>query len=199
MSESQPRVALTFDDGPNEPWTSRLAAVLTARGVRGTFFQVGRAVRRDPESTCRLAAEGHVIGNHSWSHLWPKCWSARAMAAEIDRTQALCGELLGQAPTLYRPPWLLRTPGLGPLLERRGLRPVFGTFAHAGEPWQVPAGWTVRTALRRARPGAVLIFHDGFEGHGGPHRRSVDAVARTLDGLLERGWSCVTVPELAGP
>ena len=96
------------------------------------------------------------------------------------------------------PPWLLRTPGLVPHLQRRGLRPVLGTFAHDGEPWQVPARWTVAAALRRARPGGTLIFHDGFDGRGGPHRASVEAAVRTVDVLLERGWRLVTVPELIG-
>src|SRR5690349_954580 len=61
-------VALTFDDGPNEPYTSRIAEVLRERGVRATFFQVGRCVERSPASTAALAAGGHVIGNHSLSH-----------------------------------------------------------------------------------------------------------------------------------
>lgn len=66
-------VALTFDDGPNEPYTSQIAAMIADRGVAATFFQVGRCVQRHPEVTRALVLAGHVIGNHSFSHRFTRC------------------------------------------------------------------------------------------------------------------------------
>ena len=104
-------VALTFDDGPNEPYTSRLADFLAQRQIRATFFQVGRAVLRYPEVSRRLLADGHVIGNHSFTHEFTNCLSPRALAEEVRRGQDALATV-GLRPALYRPPWLLRIPAL---------------------------------------------------------------------------------------
>src|SRR5262245_9831283 len=82
-------IALTFDDGPNEPYTSQMAKALHDRGIRATFFQVGRCIQRFPAVTVRLHAAGHVIGNHSYSHrfhtyLWPG-----RFRSEVSQTQAV--------------------------------------------------------------------------------------------------------------
>ena len=93
-------VALTFDDGPNEPYTSQIAEVLKDRDVRATFFQVGCCVQRSPTTTAMLAAGGHVIGNHSLSHRFRTYLRWGAFAGEIERTQEILGQVLGQEPRL---------------------------------------------------------------------------------------------------
>lgn len=189
-------VALTFDDGPNEPYTSRLAEILHTRGVRGTFFQVGRAVERDPDTSRGLLAAGHVLGNHSYSHRLPRSFREEDVAGEIGRTQDLFGELLGYWPRFYRPPWLLRTPGTFRALRRFGLRAVSGTFCHPFEVATAAGPRIAARALARLSPGRMIIFHDGYNGTGADRSRTLDAVARTIDTAAERGWSFVTVAEL---
>ena len=102
-------LALTFDDGPNEPFTSEVAALLEARGIRGTFFQVGQCVERHPGVTRDLAAAGHVIGNHSHRHAFHRGWTEGALREEIGTAQDVLTGELGARPLLYRPPWLIRT------------------------------------------------------------------------------------------
>jgi peptidoglycan/xylan/chitin deacetylase (PgdA/CDA1 family) len=191
-----PRVALSFDDGPNEPFTSAIAAVLEAREVRGTFFQVGRCVQRQPEVTAALAAAGHVIGNHSHSHRWTRGWRTADLRDEVARAEEAIAEELGRIPLLYRPPWLLRNANLFRVLAERGLRPVSGEFCHPLEPLQPPAARLAHRAVRRSRPGRILIFHDGYDAHGADRASTVDAVARVVDTLLARGDRLVTVDEL---
>jgi peptidoglycan/xylan/chitin deacetylase (PgdA/CDA1 family) len=89
--DGQRIVALTFDDGPNEPYTSQIAEVLKDRGVRATFFQVGWCVQRSPTTTAALAAAGHVIGNHSLSHRFRIYLRWGAFAAEIEQPRKSCG------------------------------------------------------------------------------------------------------------
>lgn len=191
-------VALTFDDGPNEPYTSQIADLLDDRRIRATFFQVGACVERHPETTARLAAAGHVVGNHSLTHRFGTYLRPHAFQREIDQTQRVLRERLGRTPALVRSPWLWRQPLLLRMLRRRNLQPVSGVFAHPLEVFHRDGAVMARRAIARTRPGTILIFHDGFDGRGGDRRQTVEAVRLTVDGLLARGYRFVTVDELLG-
>ncbi len=189
-------VALTFDDGPNEPYTSQIADFLAERGVRATFFSVGRCVERHPQTTLRLARDGHVIASHGLSHQFHKGWGRGAQQAEIERTQQIIAGLIGRAPALYRPPWLIRTPGLFKVLRANSLIPISGDFCHAFEFVQPASRRIARRALAKVRPGAILIFHDGFDSRGGNRSQTVEAVKAFVDKLIARKYRFTTVDEL---
>ncbi|MCU7724269.1 polysaccharide deacetylase family protein [Actinoplanes sp. KI2] len=198
---SHPRdrvVALTFDDGPNEPYTSQIADFLESRGIRGTFFQVGRCVQRYPAATDRIAAGGHVIGNHSLTHRFTTYLRPGAFRREVDRTQDVLTERLGRTPALARTPWLWRQPALLRMLRQRRLEPVAGVFCHPLEVFHRDGAAMARRAIAQTRPGTILIFHDGFDGRVGDRTQTVKAVRLTVDGLIERGYRFVTVDELLG-
>lgn len=97
-------ICLTFDDGPHPEYTPALLETLRSHEVTATFFVVGRLVERYPDLVRRIAAEGHVVGNHSYLHAHLCQMSSREALHGILRTQGLLTQLLGQAPTLYRPP-----------------------------------------------------------------------------------------------
>ena len=191
-------VALTFDDGPNEPHTSRLLDVLANRGVSATFFQVGQCARRDPEVTQRVVAEGHVLGNHSESHAMRSYFTDPAQEREVERGRRTLTEISGRSPLLYRPPWLCHWPWVLGGIARTGSQVVSGHFAHPLEIVQPPPKVLVAGAVRRARPGAILILHDGREARGGPRGSSVAAVGPLIDRLRARGFSFTTVDRLLG-
>ncbi|SDO35761.1 Peptidoglycan/xylan/chitin deacetylase, PgdA/CDA1 family [Nakamurella panacisegetis] len=191
-------IALTFDDGPNEPFTSQIADFLHEQDITATFFQVGRCVERHPGVTARMIDQGHVIGNHSWSHQMTRCIRPGAQRVETARTQALLTEAIGRVPMLYRPPWLLRTPTLPRVLRGEGLQPISGVFCHAFEVFQPSARRIARRALAKARPGAILIFHDGFDGRGGDRTNTVGAVKIVVRELRRQGYRFATVDELLG-
>ena len=191
-------VALTFDDGPNEPYTSEIADILESRGIRGTFFQVGRCVERYPAATDRVAAAGHVIGNHSLTHRFTTYLRPGAFRREVDRTQEVLRARLGRTPALARTPWLWRQPALLRMLRQRRLEPVSGVFGHPLEVFHRDGAAMARRAIAQTRPGTILIFHDGFDGRVGDRSQTVKAVRLTVDGLLERGYRFVTVDELLG-
>lgn len=191
-------LALTFDDGPNEPFTTQIADLLRARAVPATFFQVGRCVERSPEVTRRLALDGHLIGSHSYSHRFGWCLWWPAQRVDIARGQQVLAGVLGFPPGLFRPPWLLRYPTMLRGLRAAGLRPVSGSFAHAFEVAQPSPERIARRALAKVRPGAILIFHDGFDARGGPRQHTVEAVRLVVDRVLAGGYRLVTVEELLG-
>jgi peptidoglycan/xylan/chitin deacetylase (PgdA/CDA1 family) len=193
----RPVVALTFDDGPNEPYTSQIADYLGGKGIRATFFQVGRAVRAHPDVTARLARAGHVIGHHSDTHQFTRYLHRDSLREELAAGLTTFAEV-GLHPALYRPPWLLRIPALFPLLREHGLQPVSGAFCHPLEVLQPSGRRIARGALARARPGAIVIFHDGFDGHPGNRAETVHAVRIVVETLERRGYGFATVDDLLG-
>ena len=196
-SETQEKViALTFDDGPNEPFTSEIADFLEEVGVRATFFQVGRCVERFPEITQRLIRDHHVVGNHSFSHHPIRCLRTIDQRRETALTQEILTSVAGRVPALYRPPWLYRSAGLMRTLRNSGLQPVSGVFCHPLEPLQPSAERIARRAIRKAKPGAIVIFHDGVESRGGKRAHTVQAARIFVRALLEQGYRFVTVDEL---
>ncbi|MDN5763513.1 MAG: polysaccharide deacetylase family protein, partial [Microlunatus sp.] len=103
-------LALTFDDGPNEPWTSMILDTLGEHNVPGTFFQVGRCAERHPATTRRVVEEGHVLGNHSYSHRLGSYLRDPDATSEVILGRTVLAEIAGVAPRLYRPPWLCHWP-----------------------------------------------------------------------------------------
>ena len=191
------KIALTFDDGPNEPYTSQLADLLADREVRATFFQVGRAVLRFPEVTKRLAYDGHLIGNHGFTHAFPTYLNRRTLTTDVRKGMDALATV-GVAPALYRPPWLLRIPSLNAVLKAEGLQAISGEFCHALEVFQPSAELIAKGVLAKAVPGSIIIFHDGWDGKGANRASTVAAAAIVIDQLSREGYEFVTVDELLG-
>ena len=182
-------VALTFDDGPDPRWTPAILAVLRERRVKAAFFVVGRRAEAHPDLVRAMVAEGHVVGGHSFDHDGGFHFrSPRKLTAELARFDRVLAPLLGgQSCRFFRAPQGLRTPMLADALRRHGLVCV-GWSARAFD--ALPAGpdTLLRRWLRGARPGAIVLLHDGG-GLGGSDDRSatVAALPRLLDALEARG------------
>jgi peptidoglycan/xylan/chitin deacetylase (PgdA/CDA1 family) len=194
----EPVVALTFDDGPNEPWTSRLLDLLGEREVPATFFQVGRCAERHPDVTRRVLAEGHVLGNHSLSHAFGRYLTEPRQRAEIRGGQQALRAIAGVTPMLYRPPWLCHWPWVLRGVADSGSSVVSGTFGSLLEVAQPSPTRMAAAAAGRAAPGAMLILHDGREARGGNRAASVAAVGPLVDRLRARGYRFRTVDQLLG-
>jgi len=191
-------IALTFDDGPNEPYTSQIADYLTLKKIRATFFQVGKCVERFPETTRKIAADGHIIGNHTLSHEFHKYFFHSGFDSEIQLTQTILRRQLNKTPLLFRPPWLWRTPMIMRTIRKYSLRPISGRFCYIFEIFQPDCSQIAKRAIAKARPGAIIIFHDGFDSRGGNRHETVKAVKITVETLLKQGYKFVTVDELFG-
>jgi peptidoglycan/xylan/chitin deacetylase (PgdA/CDA1 family) len=198
VKTSKKVIALTFDDGPNEPYTSEILNYLNSKGVKATFFQVGKCVERYPDTTKEIIKSGHVIGNHSLSHAFHNYLTHPAFENEIDSNQQILKNTIGKSSALFRSPWLWRQPWLLKSLRRRGLQPVSGQFCHPLEPFQIDGDKIARSVLRKSKPGAIIIFHDGRESRGGDRSQTVKATKIVVDQLLNDGYQFVTIDELLG-
>ena len=188
------RIALTFDDGPDPEFTPRVLEILAARRVRATFFLVGERAARAPETVRAIAAAGHEIASHGWSHrsLW-LCTPGRT-DDEVGRARATLAQLAGRAPALFRPPWGMVNAALFGALRRHGQRCVFWSIQPEGlRP--APAEAQVARVLRRAHPGAIVDLHDA-EGTPAAPARLCAALPAMLEGLAAAGYGFGTVSEL---
>lgn len=191
-------VALTFDDGPNEPYTSQIVNFLNSKNIKATFFEVGKCLERHPEVSKKILASGHVIGNHSLSHEFHKYVLHPGFNKEIEQTQKIFKKVIGKEPALFRAPWLWRTPWLIKTLRQSSLQPVSGRFCHSFEVFQIDGKKIAKRAIAKAKPGAIIIFHDGFDGRGGNRAETVKAVKITVNELLKQGYKFATIGELLG-
>ena len=183
-------IALTFDDGPG-PYTLRILAVLEQQHIHGTFFEIGRSVNLYPSVTKRLAEAGEAIGDHTEDHP-PLATLAAVQQREelVDAARAIT-HAGAPAPHLFRPPYGSFNQTTLAILRAAKLLLVLWTvdtsdYARPG------VQRIVSTALSGARPGAIILMHDG----GGDRSETVAALPRIIQRLRQRGYRLVTVPHL---
>jgi peptidoglycan/xylan/chitin deacetylase (PgdA/CDA1 family) len=187
-------VALTFDDGPDATWTERTLAVLAREGVPASFFLVGERATRAPETVRRIAAAGHEIGSHGWSHrsLW--LCGPRRTEDEIGRAQRFLSDTIGRPVRHFRPPWGMVNAAMFGALRRHGQRCVFWSIQPEGlRP--APAAQQVEHVVHRAHPGAIVDLHDA-EGVRDAPERLLAALTPMIAGLRAMGYEFATVGEL---
>jgi peptidoglycan/xylan/chitin deacetylase (PgdA/CDA1 family) len=189
------QIALTFDDGPNDPHTLRLLDVLSRHRVRATFFLIGRYVRQRPDIVREIVARGHAIGNHTFSHPLLILESSRSIRGEIAQCREAIHDAVGEHPNLFRPPWGGRRPGTFRMVRELGLEPVMWNIT--GYDWNAPsAEFIERKVRRRTRGGDVILLHDGGHAQFGSDRSmTVEAVERLLTSYQDQ-FEFVTVPQM---
>jgi peptidoglycan/xylan/chitin deacetylase (PgdA/CDA1 family) len=189
-------VALTFDDGPNEPYTSEILDVLQKYNVKATFFPVGQNIVRFPKTLEKIDREGHVVGIHSYNHALLAPILTPKFEAEISKSQKLICGIIGKKPTLFRPPWYFRQPSMLGTVRKAGMVCVTGTFGSTWEVFQVNAKRIASDALKVTKPGTILTFHDGYNNKKASRTETVEALKMLLPKLQKDGYKFVTVPEL---
>lgn len=183
--EEQMRVALTFDDGPHPVYTPRLLDGLKARGVHASFFMVGENAAANPELVERIYEEGHLIGNHTYSHQQLTTLSEEAATQELTKTQEVLEQITGEWPLYVRPPfgsWNRELEGEVSML------PVL---------WSVDSlDWTttntaeiVRRVVTQVKEDDIILMHDYYAS-------SVEAALQVVDQLQTAGFTFVTADEL---
>ncbi len=188
---AQPYVAMTFDDGPHPRLTPQLLDMLSARGIRATFYVIGRNAARYPQILQRMVNEGHEIGNHTWSHPNLNGHSDGSVLNQVDRTNRAVYEAVGRPPVTMRPPY-------GNLYDRQRLMlhqtRAMPTVLWSVDTldWQRPGSSVVSSrVINGSHPGGVILAHD-------IHTATVRAMPAALDGVMGRGFRFVTVSELIG-
>ncbi|MCS6803225.1 MAG: polysaccharide deacetylase family protein [Chloroflexota bacterium] len=193
-------VALTFDDGPT-PYTERVLDLLRAAGAPATFFAIGQRVERLPATARRVVAEGHEIGNHTYSlAIQPLPWrfSLPTIAGEVARAQEAIAAVTGVRPRYFRTPAGQIGRNLWREVRRHNLAVVHGALPVAPPRWS--ARLQLRLLERQIAPGAILILHDGLDSD--PMSAAPEATVALLPALLaairERGFDIVPLGVLLG-
>ena len=194
---TRPAVALTFDDGPSES-TPLLLDLLNECGVRATFFQCGANVRRLPEVARQVVEAGHLVGNHSASHVLLSLRSPAFIFREMADGQRMIAEATGCEPRYFRPPYGVRWFGMRGAQRRLGLTGVL--WSTIGKDWKWPAEAVVRRLVAGAANGAIFCLHDGRALESRPDVAStIEAVRRVIPILRDRGFGFETVQEILCP
>ncbi len=190
------QLALTFDDGPNDPHTQRLLDILARHNVHATFFLIGRYVRQRPDIVRAIANAGHAIGNHTFTHPLLIFKSAAEIRRQLSDCRAAIHDAVGEHSNLFRPPFGGRRPAVLRIARELGLEPVMWNVT--GYDWNAPPAPVIEAkVVRRIRGGDVILLHDG--GHkqlGADRSQTVLATDRLIARYKSQGYDFVTIPEM---
>lgn len=196
---SPPRVALTFDDGPDERTTPRILDVLERYEVPAAFFVIGRNVERHPELVAQMHRAGHLVGNHSYHHARLGTFRRlRYWRQELARTDDVIAPIVGAKPRLFRPPMGFRN---------RHIARVVREGRYVATTWTVRALDSLSTSAARilerldlrSEAGSILALHDGQEpGRVRDLRATIEALPQLIQRLRDRGLEPVRLDGLIG-
>lgn len=180
-----PKIAITFDDGPDPVWTPQLLDGLKERGAKASFFLMGKQAKAHPELVKRMQEEGHLIGNHTYSHIQLNKKNRETFKAELVKTNELLMEITGEEVQFVRPPYGSWDKSFETELT---MLPVF---------WNIdPMDWCstnvsgiVKKVTSKAKENSVILMHDEYSS-------SVSAALEIVDILQKQGYEFVTVDEL---
>jgi len=192
------QLALTYDDGPNDPYTWQLLEGLERRGVKATFFLIGRFVQRKPEIARALVAAGHAIGVHTWDHPNLIFCTATETHRQLQQTQQVIFEATGVNAELFRPPFGGRRPITLRTACAMKLQPVM--WSVSSYDWKRGSADEIASRVeRQIRGGDVILLHDGeYHRIGVDRSRSIAASDRIISRYQGEGYEFVTVPRMMG-
>lgn len=184
-AEEPKKIALTFDDGPHPYYTEQLLDGLKERGVQATFFVTGEHASLHPDIIKRMEEEGHLIGNHTYSHMQLNSGNREKFKQELIDTNEILEEITGREIEYVRPPYGTWDKGFE---EELDMIPVLWTID--------PLDWcssnsegVAQKVLDKAAENEIILMHDYYES-------SVTAALMVVDELLSQGYTLVTVEEI---
>jgi peptidoglycan/xylan/chitin deacetylase (PgdA/CDA1 family) len=189
------QIALTFDDGPNDPHTLKLLEVLAKHDVHATFFMIGRFVRERPDIARAVADAGHIVGNHTFTHPLLIFQSEAQTRAELTNCRQSLHDAIGAHSNLFRPPYGGRRPATLRIAGELGFETVMWNIT--GYDWNAPPASVIETKVaRRISPGGgdIILLHDG--GHhalGADRSQTVIATDSLIRRYKNQGFEFLTI------
>jgi len=186
------QIALTFDDGPNDPHTLKLLDTLAKHDVRATFFMIGGYVRQRPDIARAVAEAGHEIGNHTFTHSLLILKSAAETRTELIDCGHALQDAIGEHSNLFRPPFGGRRPATLGVAGELGLKTLMWNVT--GYDWNAPPAETIeKKVARQMRGGDVILLHDGsHRGMGADRTQTVIATENLIRQYRDQGYAFVT-------
>ncbi|MGA1986596.1 MAG: polysaccharide deacetylase family protein [Candidatus Sulfotelmatobacter sp.] len=194
------QLALTFDDGPNDPYTPRLLEVLEKHNVKATFFLIGRYVQQRPDLAREIVQAGHVVGNHTFTHPLLTFKSVAEIRQELKTCRSALEDAVGGSSNLlsnlFRPPFGGRRPAVLRIARELGLAPVMWNVT--GYDWTAPPSAVIeKKVANRIRGGDVILLHDG--GHqqmGADRSQTIQATDHLITKYKLEGYEFRTIPQM---
>lgn len=190
------QLALTFDDGPNDPHTLRLLDLLAKHNVHATFFLIGRYAKQCPAIAREISLAGHIVGNHTFSHPLLIFKSEKEIRRELTDCRAALEDSIGTHSNLFRPPFGGRRPAVLRVARELGFEPIMWNIT--GYDWNAPPAAEIEKKIsRRIRGGDVILLHDGGHRQIGVDRsQTILATDRLLTRYKDQGFEFPTIPEM---
>lgn len=190
------QLALTYDDGPNDPHTLRLLEVLSKHNVHATFFLIGRYVQQRPDLAREIQKPGHAIGNHTFTHPLLTFESAAEIRQELTDCSKALQDVIGEDFNLFRPPFGGRRPAVLRIARELGLEPIMWNVT--GYDWNAPPAAAIEQKVsNQIHGGNVILLHDG--GHkqmGADRSQTVLATDLLIAKYKSEGYEFVTIPNM---
>ena len=190
------QIALTYDDGPNDPHTLKLLEVLAKHNVRATFFMIGRYVRQRPEIARAVAQAGHVIGNHTFTHPLLIFESEVQIRTQLLDCHQVLIETIGKPSNLFRPPFGGRRPATIRIARELGYQTVMWNVT--GYDWKASSAAVIeKNVAQQMQGGDVILLHDGsHRAMGADRAQTVSATDNLIRRYRDQGYEFVTVDEM---
>jgi peptidoglycan/xylan/chitin deacetylase (PgdA/CDA1 family) len=190
------QIALTYDDGPNDPHTLKLLDVLAKYSVRATFFMIGRYAQQRGDLAHAVAQAGHVIGNHTFTHPLLSFKSEAETRTQLMVCRQALQDAVGEHSNLFRPPFGGRRPATIRIARELGMQTVMWNVT--GYDWNAPPAVGIeKKVVRQIRGGDVILLHDG--GHralGADRAQTVVATENLIRRYKDAGYEFVTIEEM---
>ena len=185
------KIALTFDDGPHPRITPKILDILAEYGIKATFFEVGENIELYPDVSRRVVAEGHEIGNHTYTHPHLAKTDYCSLLDEVSRCEKTITEITGVKPSLFRPPEGVIDGKVRKVAENSGYSLIVWTVDTRD--WaKTSADAIVKNVLGNINSGDIILMHDYTSGNC----HTIEALRRMIPALRDMGYEFVTVGEL---
>ena len=182
-------ISFTFDDGPITKLTPALLDLLNEYNVKATFFCIGDRIAQNPAIAQRADSEGHLIGNHSWSHSsYFDIFPAARVKEELEKTSNIIRETIGKVPRMFRPPYGITNPPISRAIHQTGFDVIGWNIRSLDTVIKDPEKLFARVTSR-IKPGAVILFHDS-------NPRLLPVLRRVFDFALENEYKIIRLDEL---
>lgn len=193
IQTDEPVIALTFDDGPDPTYTPQILGALRKYNARATFFVIGVNVEKYPDILRQVAAEGHEIGNHTYTHpLRLRNEGNGEVASQLSRTAELVAQVTGQRTRVFRPPGGAYNGNLISAAKGLGYDIIIWSWTtNPSDAYGPGVAKIIHRVTDNAAPGDIVLLHDGS-----PHPQTVAALPEILRILSEKGFRFVTVSDL---
>lgn len=192
VQTSKKMIAFTFDDGPNPVYTRQILEIFQQVSGKATFFMIGSQMEANPEVVHEVAAQGHEIGNHTYTHPFLSKITQAECENELNQTEKRLVDMIGIKPKTFRPPYFDYNDTVVSLAEEMGYS-IIGAQNMEARDWEQPgAEHIIEHSLKQFKNGSILLFHDGF----GDRSQTVEAVKVLAREAFKQGYKLVTVSEL---